>query len=195
MSWPGLDAPTSLSRATVTLSDSLVLLPDSTSLSHESYSKSLSSCRPCADLAPADSAWTVPISRISARRARPKPRTCRRRLCQVQQFWSHPACTLRLTPRYVNSVESSNLVAEGGPHSQRGPALARPPHAGGRLHCRKGNPAQHTAACSAIPNIVFTHDGFFSTSDSIALLNDSTHGYTSSSPHTLARFELKTNVL
>jgi hypothetical protein len=82
---PGLDAPASLSRATVTLSESLVLLPDSTSSSNESYSESLSFCRPCADLAPADSAWTVPISRISARWARPKPRTCRRRLYQVQQ--------------------------------------------------------------------------------------------------------------
>jgi hypothetical protein len=69
---PGLDAPASLSRATVTLSESLVLLPDSTSFSHKSYSKSLSFCRPCADLAPADSAWTVPISRISARGAPPK---------------------------------------------------------------------------------------------------------------------------
>jgi hypothetical protein len=40
--------------------------------------------------------------------------------------------------------------------------------AGGRLHSREGNPAQHTAACSAIPNIVFMHNGLFSTSDSIA---------------------------
>ena len=69
-----------------------------------------------------------------------------------------------------------------------------PPRAEGRLRRREGNPAQHTASCSAILPTVFTQDGFFSTSDSIALLNDSTHGYKSSSPHTLARFELKTNV-
>jgi hypothetical protein len=50
------------------------------------------------------------------------------------------------------------------------------------------------AACSVILRIVFTQDGFSSISDSIALLNDSTHGYKSSSPDTLSRFELKTNV-
>jgi hypothetical protein len=96
----------SLSRATETLSESLVLPPDSTSSSHESCYESLSfsGCRPCADLTPADAAWTVPISSISASGARQKQRTCSSRLCLQQP------CQALISNELSENLEDKQLI-------------------------------------------------------------------------------------
>jgi hypothetical protein len=66
------------------------------------------------------------------------------------------------------------------PGSQGGPPDGSCPRALASLPPRHADsPTQHIKSLQsygAILSIVFTHDGFFGISDSIALLNDSTHG-------------------
>ncbi len=117
-------------------------------------------------------------------------------------FWLRLVYMILVSPRAHARLDTDMskhcVVFKLGRHG--GPLDGSCPHMSSRIGVASASTRRQSCsscsahcACRAILRIVFTHDGFSSISDSIALLNDSTHGYRSS-PHTLARFELKTNV-